>query len=271
MWGGFAWTPAQGGAAPRALTQEGGGSVKGLLGRATRCPVCGGKACGILKRAGVLPIDRKINCRCCGCGCRTPMWVYLVMLAAGALCGFAAYGFDYSRLPIFYWELSSDFLLFFLYGYALSGAAMAWLVPLRPCPEKMRALPPQVRIGRSVPYAAGDVYHAACNALRRADGYEVLERLPERLQVQAEKQSDYSRKPVETGAYFWLTVQPQDEGCKLWMDLTPKRGAAHYELTVNELGRVSALVQEELEHFRYPRAAEQGRAAGPYNKERGCS
>lgn len=243
-----------------------------LLERATRCPECGKPVCSFGKRAFSLPVDRKRNCQHCGCGCKTPVWVYLVMIAAAGLAGFGAYDFDAHRLPLLYWGLSREFFVFFFWTYFLSGAVMMVLVPFRSCPEMRRTVPtrgyaPRIRMKKTFRYAADHVYAAACSSLRRADNYKILEKRPEERYLRLSRGGGAPRwrlgyRGTDQTFACWvdLWVIPREDGTsEICAAMEKKWGAQDWEEHSEVLTELCEWIVHDLEIYQYPRAHTYGK------------
>lgn len=219
---------------------------KGWKGRATRCPVCGGKACAFhirLKRSA-------LHCRCCGHACRTFVWIPSAVLVIAVLCGIAGHRSTFGNLE--------GTLFFFELGYLLAAAVLLHLFPLRSCPEKDRAFQGTARITRVLDYSAEDVYAALSNALRRSDTYELLRRDPEELTISVYRAGYRKRWP--SSAFCppicdTLLAEPRPDGrCGLVLQVSfhDQRGVPAME-KAQELEQICRLAEEELELFHYRR------------------
>lgn len=227
-----------------------------LLERATRCPECGKPVCSFGKRAFSLPIDRKMNCQHCGCGCKTPLWVYGVMVTAAGLAAYGWYRFVSGNLPLFSWYMSRESLVLFFWTYMLAGVVMMCLVPFRVSSEMKRAIPPKVRITRIFDYEAKDVYHGACNALRRSEHYEVTGREPDKFVLYVDKKdniaycSRYEKR--RRGAKIALLAEARPDGRgSLVIEMVHNLGDTEERDKARELVEISKLIEEELELFQY--------------------
>lgn len=218
--------------------------LKSWKDRATRCPICGGKACHWSERLSFF--DRKRNCRTCGEGCFTPAWIYPIILAIPILCIILENPL-YIRAST--WRLKGSLVsLLGISGYLLSGWCMMWLMPLKPCPEKGRAFEGVARVTRVLDYSKEDVYTALSNTLRRSDTYRLIQRDPEKHTI-AVFRAGY-RKRWPSSAFYpaisgTLLVESRPDGrCGVVLQPATKE-------TAQELEQICQLAERELELFHY--------------------
>ena len=113
-------------------------------------------------------------------------------------------------------------------------------------------------------YDVQDVYHAANNALRRADYYEVTERDPEQKTLWVSKSGNALTRARwqahEQSLFLSLLAEPLEDGsCRLALNVVPKIGGLEQWERKRELERVVRLIQQELERFSYQTAEQKKR------------
>ena len=224
--------------------------------------------CSFGKRIFSFPTDWKRSCQHCGRGVKTPLWIYGAMAAVGGAAAWGWYRAEGVPDPLFFWEMSRGSLVLFFWAYFLSGAVLMWLVPFRSCPEMKPVVPtrgyrPVVRLKKSFPYAADHVYAAASSALRRADGYKILEKHPEERRLYLSRDGAAPRLRLElpnTGntysCYVDLRVgEREDGGAEVRVEVTWKWGNRDWEQNGDILGEICQWISHDLELFHYPEIA----------------
>lgn len=225
--------------------------------RTTRCPICGGKACAWGERLSFF--ERKRNCKACGEGCFTPVWIYPIIIAVSLLCVILGYPV-YMRTNL--WRTRGSLAFFIgLSGYLLSGWCMMWLVPLKPCPEKGRAFLGTARITRVLNYSVEDVYAALSNALRRSDSYKVFQRNPEDHTISVYRKGHstgirgFERYSPTLSAALLLEPRPDGRCGVVIAAEYPERRQISDEEKSMELEAICQLAETELEVFQYKKVA----------------
>lgn len=220
-----------------------------IIAGGTNCPQCGADVSSVTGRL----FGRHHICPACGCPCMTPGWVYLAALAAGAACSllYAWIGGWQTEGETVLAGLSIGFL-----SYVGVGTVLMALVPFR-VQEGAEWGTPDSPTMRLFGYAPEDVYHAADNALRRAENYQVTDRDPEELILWGEVSGNGLTRArwqrTIPSKYFSLRMEGMSTGgCRMTAVMTAKVGGLERWQRESELDRIAGLIQAELEHFQYP-------------------